>query len=97
MAKYELTKKMFFRRKIWGSEIRVFGEERGVTCYLTDKRHKTQSMTKKRSSEIFGIFSLKEVIRKFGPRNLFSIPQTRRQVSAHGQQMVELMTQIKAL
>jgi len=26
-----------------GCEIGIFGEERGVTCYFTDKRHKTQS------------------------------------------------------
>ena len=47
-------------------------------------------MTKKRSSEIFGvkteIFSGKNVIQKsWSTRNLFSVPpQTRRQVSATG-------------
>jgi len=45
-------------------------------------------MTKKRSSEIFGvkmeIFLLKKVIQKFCPRtNFFRSAQTRRQVSAY--------------
>ena len=55
------------------------------------KIRKTWSMTKKekeRSSEFLGVkienFSEKSPFRNFGPRKTFSVPQTRRQVSATG-------------
>jgi len=53
-AKFELTRK-WSSRGILGCEIGVFGEEMGtgVTCYFTEERRRTQSMTKKGHQKFF--------------------------------------------
>ena len=74
VGKYEVLKKMFK----YGKLISGRADTRDW-----QERHKRRSMTKKRSSEIFGvkieIFFLKKVIEKFLVREeIFPSPQTRR-------------------